>query len=344
MMAQYLRLKEAYPDCLLFYRMGDFYEMFFDDAVAASAALDITLTRRGEHQGAPVAMCGVPVHAADNYLARLIRKGFRVAICEQMEDPADARKRGPKTIVKRDIVRIVTPGTITEDTLLDARAHNYLAAAAEAGGVLGLAWLDMSTGEFRTQALAVKAPPVAAALARVDPGELLVPEKLTARPALFELWGDWRDRLTLQPDSRFDSENARRRLEELYGVAALDAFGGFERAELAAAGALVGYVSAKAEQVIAYYFGSSSGSRPGKRSRSSASSRCRCPADEWTPSTTTRSMPRSFLPATCTAAGSACSTNPTSSWAACSPGRSATASRSSSRRASTRVTWWRRLR
>jgi DNA mismatch repair protein MutS len=244
MMTQYLRLKDAYPDCLLFYRMGDFYEMFFDDAVAASAALDITLTRRGEHQGEPVAMCGVPVHAADNYLSRLIRKGFRVAICEQMEDPAEARKRGAKSVVKRDIVRVVTPGTITEDTLLDARAHNYLAAAAEAGGQLGLAWLDLSTGEFRTQALAVAtAQPVAAALARVDPGELLVPEKLMARPALFELWNDWRDRLTPQPDSRFDSENARRRLQDLYGVAALDAFGGFERAELAAAGALVDYVT-----------------------------------------------------------------------------------------------------
>jgi len=243
MMSQYLRLKAAYPDCLLFYRMGDFYEMFFDDAVAASAALDITLTRRGEHDGEPVAMCGVPVHAADNYLARLIRKGFRVAICEQMEDPAEARKRGAKAVVKRDIVRVVTPGTITEDTLLDARAHNYLAAAAEAGGQLGLAWLDLSTGDFRTQALPAVTQPVAAALARVDPGELLVPEKLMGRSALFELWGDWRDRLTVQPDSRFDSENARRRLEDLYGVAALDAFGGFERAELAAAGALVDYVA-----------------------------------------------------------------------------------------------------
>ena len=242
MMAQYLRLKEAYPDCLLFYRMGDFYEMFFDDAVATSAALDITLTRRGEHDGEPVQMCGVPVHAADNYLSRLIRKGFRVAICEQMEDPAEARKRGAKSVVKRDVIRVVTPGTITEDALLDARAHNYLAAAAEAGGLLGLAWLDLSTGEFRTQAVLMKAPPAAAALARIDPGELLVAEKLLARPALFDLWGDWRDRLTPQPDSRFDSENGRRRLQDQYGVAALDAFGGFGRAELAAAGALVDYV------------------------------------------------------------------------------------------------------
>jgi len=130
MMVQYLRLKEAHPDCLLFYRMGDFYEMFFDDAVAASAALDITLTKRGEHDGQEVPMCGVPVHAADAYLSRLIRKGFRVAICEQMEDPAEARKRGGKSVVKRDVVRLVTPGTLTEDGLLDARSHNFLAALA----------------------------------------------------------------------------------------------------------------------------------------------------------------------------------------------------------------------
>ncbi|HEY9548291.1 MAG TPA: DNA mismatch repair protein MutS, partial [Kiloniellaceae bacterium] len=170
MMVQYLEIKQAHPGCLLFYRMGDFYEMFFQDAEQAAAALDIALTKRGQHLGEDIAMCGVPVHAADGYLARLIRKGFKVAICEQMGDPAEARKRGGKSVVKRGVVRVVTPGTITEDELLDARTHNYLAALAEAGGELGLAWLDISTGAFLTQPV----PPagLAATLARLAPGEL----------------------------------------------------------------------------------------------------------------------------------------------------------------------------
>ena len=136
MMVQYLEIKRAHPDSLLFYRMGDFYELFFDDAVQASAALDIALTKRGRHLGEDIPMCGVPVHAADGYLSRLIRGGFKVAICEQMENPAQAKKRGGKTVVRRDVVRLVTPGTLSEDELLDARAHNYLAALAEAGGAL----------------------------------------------------------------------------------------------------------------------------------------------------------------------------------------------------------------
>lgn len=243
MMAQYLRIKEAYPDCLLFYRMGDFYEMFFEDAVGASAALDITLTKRGEHDGREVPMCGVPVHAADGYLARLIRKGFRVAICEQMEDPAEAKKRGNKSVVKRDVVRLVTPGTLTEDGLLDARAHNYLAALARVGRDLAAAWLDMSTGAFYTQPLqGGDAVGLGAMLARVDPGELVVPEKLAGQDDLAEILRERGEAVSIQPDSRFDSQNAQRRLTALYGVGSLDAFGDFARAELAAAGALVDYV------------------------------------------------------------------------------------------------------
>ena len=240
MMAQYLEVKRAHPDCLLFYRMGDFYEMFFDDAVAASRALDIALTKRGKHDGEDIPMCGVPVHAAEGYLSRLIRKGFRVAVCEQTEDPAAAKKRGAKSVVARAVVRVVTPGTITEDALLDARSHNYLAALADAGGGLGLAWLDMSTGDFQVQPVTEAALP--AALARLEPGELLLPERLLQRPELFELFRDWRPVLSPLPSPRFDSESARRRLETLYGVKALDAFGAFGRAEVAAAGALVDYV------------------------------------------------------------------------------------------------------
>src|SRR5579871_1403987 len=182
MMAQYLSIKAAHPDSLLFYRMGDFYEMFFDDAKAAAAALDIALTKRGQHQGRDIPMCGVPVHSHEVYLSRLIRKGFKVALCEQVEDPAEAKKRGSKSVVRREIVRIITPGTLTEDNLLEPRRANYLAAVAEVGAGIGLAWFDLSTGELWLQP--VPEPAVAAALARIDPGELLAPERLIQRPSL----------------------------------------------------------------------------------------------------------------------------------------------------------------
>src|SRR6266853_2927650 len=147
-MAQYHEIKAAHPGCLLFFRMGYFYELFFEDAVAAAPALDIALTKRGRHNGADIPMCGVPVHTAEAYLARLIRAGFKVAICDQTEDPAEARRRGNKGPVRRAVVRVVTAGTLTEDGLLDARRHNYLAGIAEAGSEMGLAWLDLSTGSF----------------------------------------------------------------------------------------------------------------------------------------------------------------------------------------------------
>ena len=239
-MAQFLEIKRAHPDSLLFYRMGDFYEMFFEDAVQAAAALDITLTKRGKHEGEDIPMCGVPVHSHESYLLRLIRQGIQVAICEQLEDPAEAKKRGYKAVVKRDVIRIVTPGTITEDSLLDSRAANLLAAVAEVAGGLGLAWLDLSTGFVAVQP--VDKSGLAAALARIDPRELLVPERLAQKPELYELWAEWKSRMSVQPDARFDSENGRKRLQELYKVGTLDAFGVFSRAEVAAAGALALYV------------------------------------------------------------------------------------------------------
>ncbi|HWK44998.1 MAG TPA: DNA mismatch repair protein MutS [Stellaceae bacterium] len=241
MMVQYLEIKRGHPGCLLFYRMGDFYELFFDDAVAASAALDITLTRRGKHDGADIPMCGVPVHAADGYLARLIRHGFRVAICEQIEDPAEAKKRGGKTPVRRAVVRLVTAGTLTEDTLLDARQHNFLVALAEVGGEFGLAAVDMSTGDVELEP--TRPAELAAALARLAPGEILLPERLLQRPDLFELLAEWKTALTAQPNARFDSEAGRRRLEALYQVSTLDGFGRFGRAECAAGGALIDYLA-----------------------------------------------------------------------------------------------------
>jgi DNA mismatch repair protein MutS len=240
MMAQYHEIKAAHPGYLLFYRMGDFYELFFDDAVKAAPALDIALTKRGRHDGADIPMCGVPVHTAEAYLARLIRAGFKVAICEQVEDPAEARRRGNRGPVKRAVVRLVTAGTLTEDGLLDARRHNYLASIAEAGGELALAWLDLSTGAFAIGPTAE--PSLAGDLARLAPGEILLPERLLSRPAWFELFADWKPTLTPLPNQRFDSDAGRRRLESFYGVKALDGFGAFGRAEIAAAGALVDYV------------------------------------------------------------------------------------------------------
>ena len=203
-MAQYHEIKEANPGCLLFFRMGDFFELFFDDAVAAAQALDIALTKRGRHDGADIPMCGVPVHTAEAYLARLIRAGFKVAICDQIEDPAEARRRGGKGPVRRAVIRVVTAGTLTEEGLLDARRHNYLAGIAEAGGEMGLAWLDLSTGAF---ALApTSEPALAGDLARLMPGEILLPERLLTRPALFELFAEWKPALTPLPNPRFESE------------------------------------------------------------------------------------------------------------------------------------------
>ncbi|MEQ8193787.1 MAG: DNA mismatch repair protein MutS [Rhodospirillales bacterium] len=240
MMTQYLAIKDEHPDALLFYRMGDFYELFFEDAVKAARALDITLTKRGKHGGEDIPMCGVPVHSHETYLSRLIRRGFKVAVCEQVEDPAEAKKRGAKSVVKREVIRLITPGTITEDALLDARRHNYLVALAAAQEDLGLAWIDVSTGALLTQDL--RAADLGAALTRLDPGEILVSETLMDRAALFEPLRDVKDIVTPLPASRFDSDNGRARLEALFGVGTLQGFGAFGRAEMAAAGALVDYV------------------------------------------------------------------------------------------------------
>ncbi|MEQ8965412.1 MAG: DNA mismatch repair protein MutS [Azospirillaceae bacterium] len=245
MMAQYLEAKRAHPDCLVFFRMGDFFELFFDDAVVAAEALDITLTRRGQHAGEAIPMAGVPAHSHESYLARLIRQGHRVAICDQTETPAEAKKRTGKTLVRREVVRVVTPGTVTEETLLEARSNNFLVALAITGAApdrAGFAAVDITTGEVMVESVAVEG--LAAALARLDPGEILVPERLVQRPELWDLLADWRDRLAVQADSRFDSTAAERRLEALYGVATLEAFGSFTRAELGAAGALLAYIEA----------------------------------------------------------------------------------------------------
>ena len=238
MMAQFMEIKEAHKDALLFYRMGDFYEMFFEDAVAAAEALDIALTKRGKHLGQDIPMCGVPVHSAEGYLLTLIRKGFRVAVCEQMEDPAEAKKRGSKSVVKRGVVRLVTPGTLTEESLLEARRHNFLAAFAEVRDEAALAWVDISTGAFRV----MTCPPVRLSpeLARLGPREVVVSEAKELE--LAEIVSESGAALTPLARSAFDSTAAESRLTGLFGVGTLEAFGNFTRAEMSAMGAIVEYL------------------------------------------------------------------------------------------------------
>ena len=246
MMAQYLETKKAYPEYLLFYRMGDFYEMFFDDAIKASEALDIALTKRGKLAGEDVPMCGVPFHAYESYLARLIKHGFKVAICEQMEDPKEAKKRGYKAVVKRDVIRLVTAGTLTEDTLLDSRRNNFLLSLNKQGETLGVSWIDLSTGDFFLEELDLRGkqePAVLSGLlARLSPVEILVSDSYLQNPKLFEVLNEYRKQLSILPQARFNSENAKRTLHNLFGVETLDAYGSFSRAEITAAGVLIDYV------------------------------------------------------------------------------------------------------
>jgi DNA mismatch repair protein MutS len=244
MMEQYIEIKTANPDCLLFYRMGDFYELFFDDAEVASRALGIVLTKRGKHLGRDIPMCGVPIERADEYLHRLIALGHRVAVCEQLEDPALARKRGAKSVVRRDVVRLVTPGTLTEDSLLDAKANNFLLAVARARASadedrFALAWIDMSTGEFRVAEC--ERATLAAEIARIEPGEIVVSDTLYGD---HELAPYLRSLPAVTPLTRdvFDGATAERRLAAFFAVATTAAFGAFSRLELTAAAAVVTYV------------------------------------------------------------------------------------------------------
>lgn len=239
-MAQFLAAKAAQPDAILFFRMGDFYELFFKDAEIAAGALGITLTKRGKHGGEDIPMAGVPVHAAEGYIARLIRQGFRVAVCEQLEDPAEAKKRGSKAVVRRDIVRVITPGTLTEDTLLDARRANRLAAVALRRGRAAVAVVELSAGSVDSVACAPE--DLAATLAAFHPSEVLVPDRLfaddQARAALDGAGGV----AQAMPAALAEPTAARDRVQRLYGVAALDGFGAFEEAEISALGLIAAYL------------------------------------------------------------------------------------------------------
>ncbi|WBY09886.1 DNA mismatch repair protein MutS [Sphingomonas sp. 7/4-4] len=252
MMAQYLALKAEAEDCLLFYRMGDFFELFFDDARIASACLDIALTARGEHDGERIPMCGVPAHAMDGYLARLIKAGHRVAIAEQTETPEQARKRmGSKALVNRAIVRVVTAGTLTEEALLDSRSANWCVAIGEAASGVAIACADISTGRF--EVIETDGDRVAAEIARLNPAETIVGDAT----AFADLATATRPRVD------FDSAGGEARLKRLFGVATLDGFGNFSRAALAAAGGLVAYLEHTAKGSLPFL-------RPPRLSRTDA--------------------------------------------------------------------------
>lgn len=245
MMAQYVEIKAANPDCLLFYRMGDFYELFFDDAEIASRALGIVLTKRGKHQGHDIPMCGVPIDRADDYLQRLIGLGHRVAVCEQMEDPAEAKKRGAKSVVRRDVVRLVTPGTITEERLLDPGRPNFFLAVArrrvsETEWRYGLAAVDISTGHFALSE--TDGPGLPAEIARFEPREILLPDSIQDDAELAAFWRETRASITPLSRDGLDPASAERRLKDYFGVATLDSFGSFDRAAISAAGSALFYI------------------------------------------------------------------------------------------------------
>ncbi|MEP6282010.1 MAG: DNA mismatch repair protein MutS [Nitratireductor sp.] len=242
MMEQYTEIKAANADSLLFYRMGDFYELFFDDALVASRALGITLTKRGKHLGEDIPMCGVPVHAADDYLQKLIALGHRVAVCEQTEDPAEAKKRGSKSVVRRDVVRLVTPGTITEDKLLAPSEANHLMALGRVRGEdgLGLAWIDISTGTFLVAATAPDR--LLADILRIEPRELIVADPVFHDPDFKPVFDALGQIVTPLPPSLFESTAAAERAARFFGLATLDGVGDFARAELSAIGGAIAYV------------------------------------------------------------------------------------------------------
>ena len=239
-MAQYLAAKASQPDAVLFFRMGDFYELFFRDAELVAAAIGLTLTKRGKHLGEDIAMCGMPHHAAEGYIARLIRQGFRVAICEQMEDPAEARKRGSKSIVRRDIVRVVTPGTLTEDSLLDARGANRLAAVAIRKGRAAVAVVELSAGAV--DCVACDIGDLGATLAAFRPSEVLVTDKLYSDPDLKGALDGSGGVVQALASAVAEPAAAGGRVARLYGVASLDGFGAFEEAEVSALGLIAAYL------------------------------------------------------------------------------------------------------
>lgn len=243
---QYLNIKAQYKDYLIFYRMGDFYELFFEDAAIAAKALDLVLTKRGTYKGNPIPMCGVPFHAYENYLARLIHQGFKVAIAEQTETPEEAKKRGRSALVQREVIRLVTSGTLTEDNMLEARENNYLLAIQRQNDTLGFSWLDLSTGDFFTKELIFEKRflerDIYDVLSKINPSEIIVSDALVTDPQTFKVFSVYRDKLTVLPMARFNFENAKKRIETFFEISSTDVFGSLSKAEISAAGIVLDYV------------------------------------------------------------------------------------------------------
>lgn len=245
-MERYVEIKKQHPECLIFYRMGDFYELFFEDAKVASEALGITLTKRGKSEDQDIPMCGVPYHAYENYMARLIRQGYKVAICEQLETPEEAKKRGSNAVLRREVVRVVTAGTLTESNLLNARKNNFLLCCFQKKDDMGFAWIDMSTGEFYTQyahtSSNMLATDILSVLTRLEPTEIIVSDSMLKNPQLFSVFNEYREKLTPLPDARFNTVTAQKFLLKTFETATLEAYGNFTKWEIAAAGLILDYV------------------------------------------------------------------------------------------------------
>lgn len=245
-MGQYIGIKRQYPDCLLFYRMGDFYELFFEDAVTASNSLGLTLTSRSKSEGRSIPMCGVPFHAYEIYLARLIKMGYKVAICEQTEDPKEAKKRGSTAIVNREVLRVVTAGTITEENLLDAKRNNYIAAVYFRSQAVSVSWIDISTGTFFTERQNINKVPaqvlISTSLARLSPAEVLIEDSLLGMPDFYALLGEYKEKLSPRPKASFNLNSATKTLLKAYNIETMEAFGDFSKEEIISSGVLLEYI------------------------------------------------------------------------------------------------------
>ena len=238
MLSQWFETKEKYPDYLLFFRLGDFYELFFDDAITASKALDITLTKRGKHKGEDVPLCGVPFHAYESYLSKLVKQGYKVAICEQMESPEQAKKE--RRTVRRDVVRIVTAGTLTEENLLEAKKNNFILSVFPSKGQFGVAWSDLSTGDFFMQAIAFGG--LSTLLTKLEPAEIIFPYEYQDKPEFKNILSSFDEKITTIPLARFSYMNAKEKMQDTFSVLSLDAFGSFSELEITAAGVLLDYI------------------------------------------------------------------------------------------------------
>ena len=240
MMKQYFGIKSEHRDAIVFYRMGDFYEMFFEDAVIAAPILGIALTKRGKQDSQDIPMCGIPFHSCDSYIYKLIEAGYKLAICEQLESPEEAKKRGYKAVVKREVVRIITPGTITEDNLLGGSASSFLVSIACLKDELALAWTDISTGEFYTSKTSFIA--LANDISRIAPKEILISNKLYERDNIISSLSDWKRIITIQANSLFELNKAEHKIKKYYNVISSEAFGIYSPAELIACGSILEYI------------------------------------------------------------------------------------------------------